>query len=316
MQYYRKFYLISLVAVLLVCAYPVYMGAAILYSYVQNGLVDASNYQKYVIPYTPVCLAIVLNAAIMPLLYRRFRRHSGWIASLLGAAVFLLFEVALEQILVTDGGQALPIAAWQYSLCVATPQVLRSIGLPLYAGANPVYKVHFYLIALVIVLTVTHLVYGYTKMIKEGDRQRKLPLALELVCVLVFIGLCILACFTAFYRNGTLFISPRSAVLMSVFFVVFGVTVGAYSGCLFYKKNIALSIILPAVLACATTLAMYMGELSLTGGILYRLGKGVLFHPLGSLPFSAADIVIILASGGITFILLRWINRIKPVPKA
>jgi O-antigen/teichoic acid export membrane protein len=194
-------------------------------------------------------------------------------------------------------------------LCVATPEVLKSIGQPIYAQGNPAYKVHFYLIALVILLSVVNVLYGYTRMLKENDRSPKKPLMTQLVCALVFIGLCIWACFTAFYRNGTLDISALSASLMAIFFVVFGVTLGVYFSCIFYGRRRFLSLVLPAVVASATTAAMYAGELVLMDGALFRLGSGAFFEPLGGLPLSPADISIILAAGALTLVIAALINR-------
>ena len=44
------------------------------------------------------------------------------------------------------------------------------------------------------------------------------------------IGMCIWACFTSFYRGGELNVSALSALLMSVFFTLLGVTLGVFTG--------------------------------------------------------------------------------------
>lgn len=306
---YKKFYLLSVSVVLAVSIYPIMMGITTLSAYLASGFVDAASYPKYIIPYTPLCIALLAATCLMPVLTHRFKRYALPAASLLGAAIFFAYEIGLEQIQVVEGYESLPLDSWQYSLCVATPEVLQSIGQPIYAQSNPAYKVHFYLIALVILLSVIHVIYGYTRMIKEQNDTKKKPLAAQLVCALVFIGLCVLACFTAFYRNGTLDISALSASLMTAFFIVFGVTFGVYFGCLFYGKSRALSVLLPAVAAAVTTTAMYLGELVLMDGVLFRLGRGAFFAPLGLLPFAPADILVILASGVLTYLIMWLLNK-------
>ena len=312
---YRIFYLSSLGLLLALSAYPLYMGIKVISQFLHRGSVVATDYPKYVIPYTPVCLALLLVAAIFPLLYDRMKKWSLAIGSIFGAAVFFTTEIAFENILVTGENGTMPLQSCQYLQCYATPEVIWTIGSPMNAADNPAFKMHFYLIALVIVLAVIGLLHGYTRMIREEDSARKRPLAAQTVCVAVFVGLCVLACFTAFYRNGTLYISPLSSWLTSLFFVVFGITFGVYVGSILYGRRTLLSIILPAAGAALITVAMYAGELILMGGVLFRFGSGFFFDPLGSLPFAPCDLLIIALPGMLAGILLRRLNPIeKPAP--
>ncbi len=146
-------------------------------------------------------------------------------------------------------------------------------------------------------------------MIIDKVYDKKLPLLAQLISVIVFIGLCILACFTAFYRNGTINISPISSILMSIFFIVFGVTVGIYIGCLFYGKKKVLSVIIPAIVSAGTTIIMYIGELVLMGGVLFKFGSGWFFEPVGLLPFAMIDMVVILISGVVTYFIMVKIYK-------
>lgn len=61
---YRIFYLSSLALLLALSAYPLYMGIKVISQFLHRGSVVATDYPKYVIPYTPVCLALLLVAAI------------------------------------------------------------------------------------------------------------------------------------------------------------------------------------------------------------------------------------------------------------
>ena len=310
---YKSFYIVSLIILILLSVYPIYMGITVFIQYSQNGSIAAEEYPKYIIPYTPMCIAIIASAALLPAIYKLSRRFSLIIDSCIGVVLFFATELFFEQIKVVEGYQTLPLDSWQYSLCIATPEVLQSIGEPIYAENNPAFKVHFYLIAIVIILSVIGVLYGFMKMLKEGIYQKMKPLVVQTVCVTIFVSMCILACFTAFYRNGTMYISPLSAFLTGLFFVVFGVTLGAYFASHLYGKSQLLSVWVPAIIAMLTTIVMYIGELVLMDGCLFVLGRGILFEPLGAVPFSVCDILIVMISGIITAVLSFLLNRHKKI---
>jgi len=160
-------------------------------------------------------------------------------------------------------------------------------------------------------LTTIGLIYGFTRMFGIGNYEKRRPLIAQLISVVVFVSLCILACFTAFYRTGEINIAPISAFLMSVFFIVYGITFGVYFGCMLFRKHKFLSIILPSLIAVATTVAMYVGELVLMDGKLYIFGTGFLFTPISEIPFSPWDFTVMLLSGVLTSILLLLLNEQK-----
>ena len=309
---YKIFYLVSVVLILIISIYPVYRGITTLISHYQNGYIEAENYPKYIIPYAPICFSVILIVVLMPLFYKLFKKHTLLVTSILGVLLFLVLETGFEQIKVVEGyGYSqveMPLESWQLSLCVQTPQVYETIKEPIYAENNPVYKIHFYIIAIIIILTVIQVIYGYTKMLKEKNYNKKVPLLAQLISVSIFIGLCVFACFTAFYRTGDIHVSPISAILMGTFFIVFGVTFGIYFGCIFYKKNKILSLFLPAIISILTTVIMYVGELVLTDGELFKLGHGILFKSLLNTPFAFIDLIIILLSGIITYFIIKALN--------
>jgi hypothetical protein len=245
----------------------------------------------------------------MPILFKCFKQYTLIAASLLGTALFFALEIGLEQIKVIEGYIQMPLQSWQLSLCMETPEVLRSIGEPIYAADNPAFKIHFYVIALVIILTVLYMVYSFSKMLRDQDFTKRHLLITQAVAAAVFIGLCIFACFTAFYRNGTLNISPLSALLMSIFFMVFGVTAGIYCGSIFYGKSKILAKVLPAIAASITILVMYLGEQVMMDGTLFKYGKGFFFEPIVAIPFAPIDILIILAGGLGTYIILTLFSE-------
>ncbi|MDE5862797.1 MAG: hypothetical protein K2H34_00430 [Lachnospiraceae bacterium] len=306
---YRKFYLLSLLILTALSLYPIYMGITAFFTYSQNGFLQSEEYPKYIIPYTPMCIAIIAAALLLPVCYHFSKRFAALLDAVIGVSLFLGGELFFEQIKVMDSLQTLPLDSWQYSLCVATPEVLRSIGEPIYARNNPAYKLHFYLIAIVIILSVIGILYGFTRMLKEGLVKSRKSLIVQTICTVMFISLCILACFTAFYRNGTRYISPLSACLTGLFFIVFGVTFGSCFSCWMHGKKRLLSIWLPVLVSTATTIVMYIGEFVLMDGALFVFGKGVFFEPLGRIPFSPCDIAIVLVTAGISYILNRLVNK-------
>jgi len=305
---YWMFYFASLAVLLGISVYPIYMGWITLSSNLKNGFVTAADYPKYIIPYTPLCIAAIIAVALMPLWFKICKKYTLPVSSVIGACTFFAFEFGLEKIHILDGYEQLPLQSWQYSLCVATPQVLASIGEPIYAKNNPAFKVHFYLIALVILFAVLQTVYGFSKMLRENNFTKRKPLTAQLISLVIFIGLCIFACLTAFYRKGTIQLSSLSSFLMGLFFIAFGVTVGVYFGCIFYGRKRALSILLPSIFAMITTAVMYAGELILMDGELFKYGRGAFFEPIGCVPFAAVDLAVILLSGVITCAVLQFLR--------
>ncbi len=312
---YRNFYFISLAIIVILSAYPIYMGVKIATEYLANGYVLNIDYPKYVIPYTPMCIAIIVSAAIIPLFYRYAKRAAQLISSVLGVGIFLVFERLFEQIEVKvfavswTLAPTIPVDSWQLSLCVATPEVLQAIGKPTYTDNNPAYKVHFYIIAILIIVCTVGILCGFTKMIRENRTEMKKSLVTQTVALALFVGLCILACFTAFYRNGTIYISPLSAFLTGLFFVVFGCTFGLFIAGFVYRKKLWIAYTLPTVSACAMTVVMYVGELVLMGGRVFRFGVGTFFSQMGKIPLSPCDILIILAAGVITLVVTACLRR-------
>ena len=174
---------------------------------------------------------------------------------------------------------------------------------------NPAFKLHFYIISVLLIITILNCLYGFCQMIKNGDKKRCKSLVLQSICSVVFLGLCILACFTAFWRDGSIQVSPLSAALMTVFFVLFGVTAGVFVGSFLLGKRKLISVWLPAISASVMTLLMYIGEMILLNGHLYILGSGFLFESLLGIVFAPIDLLVILLSGCITVLIFTLFNK-------
>ena len=65
---FKKYYLFCLLGVLTASFYPIYMGASVLCDMIRYGSVSAENYPKYIIPYTPISIALIVAVVLMPLI--------------------------------------------------------------------------------------------------------------------------------------------------------------------------------------------------------------------------------------------------------
>lgn len=302
----RSYYLWSVIGVLIASFYPLYMGARVIVDMIRDGEVLAQNYPKYIIPYTPVSLAVIVGTLLLPLFLRYAKRFALLSASGVSLIVFFVSELLLESQVIVAGTK---LESWQMYMCYISPDMYETrpwtaidvrIG-----GYSPAFKLHFYAISIVLILSLLNCIYGFGRMIDSGDRSRKKPLILQSVSTGLILGLCIWACFTAFYRTGELQVSPVSAVLMGLFFVLFGLTMGLYAGSFLYRKSIWLSVMLPAAVSSLVTLGMYIGEMCLLSGYLYRFGTGFFFEPLGAVALAPVDVLIVLLAGVLCGCILR-----------
>ena len=176
---------------------------------------------------------------------------------------------------------------------------------------NPAFKMHFYIISIVLIITILNCLYGFGQMIKSGEYKRLKSLVVQSACSITFLGLCILACFTAFWRDGSIQVSPLSAALMTIFFVLLGITVGVFVGSLLLGKGKLVSIWIPSIVASAMTFLMYLGEMFLLNGHLYSFGTGFVFESIPGIVLAPMDIIIVFASGLTNFIICSFLNYKK-----
>ena len=96
---------------------------------------------------------------------------------------------------------------------------------------------------------------------------------------------------------------------MSAFFVLFGVTVGIYVASFTLNKKPLLSVWLPSVSAVIVTVIMYIGEMILLSGHLYRFGDGFFFNGIPGIVLAPVDIVVIIVSGVITALIANTMRN-------
>ena len=312
----KKYYIFSLLGVLLASCYPIYMGISVISDMIRQGTVYAEEYPKYIIPYTPIALSLLAGIAFMPVIIKNFKKLALFSATMISSVIFFTSELIFEHsvtVTKTITGSFSQLKNWQLSLCAVTPEVFESGKLTevdiLMGEYSPAFKLHFYIISIVLIISVLNCIYGFAKIILTGDKSRSEALIVQSIASGMFLLMCIWACFTAFYRDGSINVSALSAVLMSLFFVLFGMTVGIYITSFTFEKKMALSIILPSAIASIITLVMYIGEMILLGGNLYRFGDGFFFDGLPHVVLAPVDILIILIAGVLTAIISALINN-------
>ena len=313
---FRKYYLFSLLGVLLASCYPIYMGISVIVDMIRYGTVYAENYPKYIIPYTPIALALLVCVALIPVALKYFEKYALLFGTVISTVLFFVFEFILERAVTvtrTVTGIFSTLEDWQMFMCYVPPNSFEERTWTevdvLMGEYSPAFKLHFYIISIVLIISVLNCFYGFAKMIHTGDKSRRKSLVIQSVASGAFLGMCIWACFTAFYRNGDIQVSALSAVLMSVFFVLFGVTVGIYIESFTLNKKPLLSVWLPSVSAAVVTLVMYIGEMILLSGHLYRFGDGFFFAGIPGIVLAPVDIVVILGSGVMTAIITSFVRN-------
>lgn len=313
-----SYWCMAVIGTVILSFYPLYMGVRVIGDMIKDGTVLKENYPKYVIPYTPIAYAIILGVLLMPLIIKLMKNFAILGGSALSIVTFFGVELLFEKKVVVSSTETVAkLADWQMFLCryvspeelvLETEKVIRTeTAVDILIGDyNPAFKLHFYLISVVLILAILNSIYGFAQMIKTGDGSRKKALILQSISAVLFLGLCILACFTAFWRDGEIQVSPLSASLMSVFFILLGVTVGIFAGSLLLKRKKAIALCVPAVLSLVTTLIMYVGEMILLHAHLYRFGEGFFFEGLPGIVLAPVDVAVILITGFITYFLMLF----------
>ena len=303
----NRYYLCSLAGVLIASFYPIWMGVKVVSDMIRHGTVYAEDYPKYIIPYTPIALAVIVGVALMPILIKKLEKLALAAGTGVSLIVFFASELMLESMVTvtrTFTGIFSTLEGWQMYMCYIPPEGFEERTWTevdvLMGEYSPAFKLHFYVISVVLIISILNCFYGFAKMIAKGDTSRKKTLILQAVASAAFLGMCIWACFTAFYRNGDITVSPLSAVLMCAFFLLFGVTVGIYIVSFTIGKKKLFSVWLPSLSAVLVTLVMYIGEIVLLSGNLYRFGEGFFFDGIKGIVLAPVDIAVVLLSGVIT----------------
>lgn len=324
---YKRYYITSLAILAILSAYPIVNGARMSYLSIVNGVIEPDQYAKYIVPYAAICLSIILFSAFQPMLLklRCFHLPIGLLASY---TIFFLTESFFEGIKIHTTGMSLvntssltieelkdiPTAtmdAWQASLCIVSPWakgqsvVFASRDHYYYVLANNNYKIHYYLIALIIITMVCGLVYGIGRMIRSGSKLELKSLILQGISTAALVSLCIFANTTAFFRKAQAIQTPIASLLTCLFFIALGIAIGVYAGSFLLRKRTSLGIGLPVFISIAAVTLMYIGEAAMMSGNLYRFGTGWFFSGLPVIILAPVDILVILLSAVATYLILH-----------
>ena len=87
---FRKYYLFSLLGVLLASCYPIYMGISVIVDMIRYGTVYAENYPKYIIPYTPIALALLVCVALTPVALKYFKKYALLFGTVISTVLFFV----------------------------------------------------------------------------------------------------------------------------------------------------------------------------------------------------------------------------------
>ncbi len=316
---FNRYYLLSCIGVLIASYYPLSMGVRVITNMITDGTVLKENYPKYIIPYTPICLAIIVGVLLMPLCIRLFKKFAFFSGASIATGIFFVIEWLFEQkVVVSTAETVIKLEDWQMYMCYVPPEgwgesvttYKTQTAVDILMGEyNPAFKLHFYMISVVLVITILNCLYGFGQMVKSNEKKHLKPLMMQSVCSVTFLGLCILACFTAFWRNGSIQVSSLSAAFMTVFFVLFGITVGVFVGSFLFEKRKFISIWIPSIVSSVMTALMYIGEMILLNGHLYSFGAGFMFAGLPGIVFAPIDLLIIPAAALITALIFTWLKQ-------
>lgn len=315
---FNRYYLLSCIGVLIASYYPLSMGARVISDMIVNGTVLKENYPKYIIPYTPISATLIIGVFLLPLCIKLFRKYAVAVGAFMATGVFFIFELLFEQkVVVSTGETVTKLEDWQMFMCYVPPEgwgetvttYKTQTAVDILMGEyDPAFKLHFYMISVVLIATALNCFYGFGQMIKTGEKKRLKSLVLQSICSASFFGLCVLACFTAFWRDGSIQVSPLSAVFMTVFFVLFGITVGVFVGSFLFGTRRPVFIWVPSIVASVMTFLMYTGELILLNGYLYKMGTGLIFDSIPGIVFAPVDLLVIVSSGGITALIFALLS--------
>lgn len=119
---FKQYYATTLCVVLAVSIYPLYMGICVAADAIRYGIVASENYPKYIIPYTPIALAVIVAVVLMPIIIKFAKKISFLVSSIISLSVFFIAEYVFESKVVINGGErAVKLEDWQMYMCYVPP---------------------------------------------------------------------------------------------------------------------------------------------------------------------------------------------------
>ena len=120
---FNRYYLFSCLGVLIASYYPLSMGVRVITDMLANGTVMKENYPKYIIPYTPISVAIIIGVILMPLFIRVFKKFAFVGGAVSATVVFFGLELLLEEkVVVSTAETVTKLEDWQMFMCYVPPE--------------------------------------------------------------------------------------------------------------------------------------------------------------------------------------------------
>ena len=88
-----RYYVMTVLGVLLASCYPFFMGICVIRDMLVSGTVFKEDYPKYIIPYTPICIAVLTGVLQLPLRANQTKRFAQIACSVAAKAVLLVLEL-------------------------------------------------------------------------------------------------------------------------------------------------------------------------------------------------------------------------------
>ena len=140
---YRRYYVFTLLLVALLSAYPIYMGIRVLVKMMQDGLIPKDEYPKYIIPYTPIAVALIAGVLLIPVLQALFKKMDFMFGVIISIGIFFVCEHVMETKVLVQTTK-ISLASWQMSLCYVPPEGYQTRTWEavdvLLGGYNPAFK--------------------------------------------------------------------------------------------------------------------------------------------------------------------------------
>ena len=118
-----RYYLLSCLGVLIASYYPLSMGVRVITDMLVNGTVMKENYPKYIIPYTPISIAIIVGVLLMPLFIRFLKKYAFAGGASVATGIFFGSELLFEQkVVVSTAETVTKLEDWQMFMCYVPPE--------------------------------------------------------------------------------------------------------------------------------------------------------------------------------------------------
>lgn len=328
---YRRHYLIIVALLIVLAIYPVYnffVMAGILSGRGQSGVTA-------VIPFMAVTLAILIGFILIPLLkgVPLFWKHI--IISAIGILVFVGLDILAQHVAANESFNELmlsraprfdltPLYEGYEQILLEPPRLfldeLFNSRMPRFLP--PSYgdyriildtsfinntgtiswqvRIHYYIFSIILVVAALNWLINLTGAILEKKNPPHRFLVLQGIAVLCYTLAYLLVRVVRYEDHAARHIAWGSVLNSAICFMLAAVAVGLYSGSLLHKWG-RVRLIVPAIMAAVTVLALYLAQFIMLGGGLYNFGNSAFIA-----------YVIRIAIAVFPGIVVYWLLRVAP----